>query len=84
MNKLWAVLYIFGNLSVVVGPLPYDEDECWSRLPFLASFERGWAEGKKPEIDGREITRDDISQWCVRSPTRPTAPGKWHDLGGGR
>lgn len=78
--KLWMVVYIFNEVAMSVGPLPYDMVECEQRRLVKqeetdAMFRAGL---KLPKIDGdnREVTQADITTVCITSETRPVGSRK--------
>lgn len=76
--KVFALIVIFGQVSGVAGPLPYDMAECRVRMQEISTewdrdfidkdldHEEGFA------IDGRKIHRSDMSTACVETDTKPT------------
>lgn len=78
--KLWMVVYIFNNVAMTVGPLPYDMPKCEVRRLVRqeetdAMFRAGL---KLPKVEGddREVTQADITMACVQSETRPTGDSR--------
>lgn len=89
--KLWLVVYMFGEIGGVAGPLPYDMVECRTRA---AALQAGVAERIASGLNakGNPITEAGRSLRfvCVESPSRPesgkpahladTGHMRWADL----
>ena len=64
--KVFLVILIFGAEAIRVGPLPMDEKQCIERLPTaLEPFEDAWKAGRTFKVDGRPVTKSDVSAKCV-------------------
>jgi hypothetical protein len=65
--KLWFILMIYGSPAVVVGPLPYDMDECRARAAekVLEAYVKAEAH---PEVG---IPPHAFTASCRYSETRP-------------
>ncbi len=79
--KLWMLIVIFGQVTGTVGPLPYDMDECWSRIDDMRlNMAADQSEGRTAIIDGRMATPDDITLTCARIDNRPELGVAFADL----
>lgn len=67
--RLFMIVTFFGQIGAVIGPLPYDEEECL----FRASIKQATVQLKQdaPSLNGRIVTLDDIKFECVWRDERP-------------
>ena len=68
-QPLWIMFYLAGHLSMVIGPVPYDMEECKHRL-----------EDQKVHLNYNITTDDgytakDIKMSCERHRNRPMPEG---------
>ena len=63
--KLWIVIYVVGKIGATVGPIPYDESECWVRAA------QSWSELDDKVVTEQGYTKDDVQFKCEWHAERP-------------
>lgn len=70
--KLWMVITIFGLNGAVIGPLPYDKEECLFRASVReANIQQNYNPINPPKYKGKIVLPDDIKYLCVFRDKRP-------------
>lgn len=65
-EKLYIIFIIFGQISAVAGPLPYDEEECLNRaIIWETKIREKYNTTNRPTLNGRIVTFGDIKFECV-------------------
>lgn len=67
--KLWMIFYFVGQVAAVVGPLPYDMEECQERI--AVRQEKVERKLHLPEIVAAGATEENTYHECLYSKSRP-------------
>lgn len=74
--KIWMTFKVIGHIVILIGPLPYDFNECVTRAgPARNDFVRHVLHNpNNPKLFGREPTVDEITVTCIQSDKNPVDP----------
>jgi len=82
MTSLWFIVFIFGQAGMIVGPLPYDMDECQSRLTKASvEIDQNFSKSEPIVVDGKTVERQDITMKCILTSKHPEMGDSEDSLG---